>query len=294
MHLVFPNGEHDKVALGKGTFSIGAAESCEVTLCADGLLDNHAMVAVDHRGITLLAEADGIDIKVNDRSVESKSILRLGDQLQLAGVTVLLHGDLNRLNDLSSATGQIAEANREHPPRFLVRGLNGPLTGQAVSLFDQLKLGGASDQLPLPDVEAEAVLEVEQNGVFLRHARGMQVNGHQVSEAQLRAGDQIVAGHHRFLLEAPGFVPGKAYSGVAEAVTGSGNTQVFTAPVVPAPSGSENSSGSGVNSNPGAGQSSGDGPVENSDTRRRDTIIVAVCLALSAAMVGWLLMNYLF
>ncbi len=278
MHLVFPHGEHDKVALGKGTFSIGAAETCDITLAQQGLLDSHAMIAVDHRGITLLAE-DGVDnITVNQRSIDSKSILRLGDQLNIGKVEMILSGDQNRLKDLSSASGTVATANREHPPRFLIRGLSGPLAGQAIPLFDELRLNADSQDRALQGTDAEANLQVEPGGVFLRDAKGISVNGHAVSNAQLRAGDQLVAGQLRFMLEAPGFVPGKAYSGVAEEVTGSGNTQVFTAPVV----------------QPAAETPvAADEPSPPPDTQRRDAIIVAVCLALSAAMVGWLIMNYL-
>ncbi|MFK7955536.1 MAG: FHA domain-containing protein [Lysobacterales bacterium] len=278
MHLVFPHGEHDKVALGKGTFSIGAAEVCDITLAQQGLLDNHAMIAVDHRGITLLAEDGVSNITVNHRSIESKSILRLGDQLIIGDVEILLSGDSGRLNDLSGASGDVAQANREHPPKFLIRGLSGPLAGQAIALFDQIHLGADGANPVFEGTDAEASLQVEQSGVFMRNAKGIEVNGHAVSEAQLRAGDQLVAGSLRFMLEAPGFVPGKAYSGVAEEVTASGNTQVFTAPVV----------------EPAADSSGGaDEPSPAPDTQRRDALIVAVCLALSAAMVGLLIMNYL-
>ncbi len=281
MHLVFPNGEHEKIALSTGTFSIGAAESCDITLQSDGLLDNHAMIAVDHRGITLVADSDAVALTVNDRPVAAKSILRLGDHLKLGPIDMLLLGNAERLADTSAASGKLVSVNRDHPPRFLIRGLNGALSGQAIALYDQLSLGGGDADVSLDGSNAAAEIHVEETGIFLRNASGIEVNGHVVNDGQLAAGDQIVAGGQRFLLEAPGFVPGKAYSGVAEAATGSGNTQVFTAPVIEAPA-----------DEPSAPEPQPE-PAPEADNRRRDAIIVTVCLVLSAAMIGWLLMNYL-
>ncbi|MEM6573988.1 MAG: FHA domain-containing protein [Pseudomonadota bacterium] len=279
MHLVFPNGEHEKIQLSTGTFSIGAAETCDITLASDGMLDNHAMIAVDHRGITLVADSDALALTVNERPVAAKSILRLGDHVKLGEIDMGLLGDARRLENVGAATGKLVSVNRDHPPRFLIRGLNGALSGQAIALYDHVTLGSADADVPLDGAAAD--IQVEETGIYLRNASGIEVNGHPVSDGQLAAGDQLVAGAQRFLLEAPGFVPGKAYSGVAEAATGSGNTQVFTAPVIDAPA-----------DEPPAPEAQPDPPRE-ADHRRRDAIIVAVCLVLSAAMIGWLLMNYL-
>lgn len=276
MRLAFPNGEHEDFTISRGTFSIGSSDDDDIALSGEQVQSRHAEITVDHRGITLHSETDESLLAVNDRPVQRRAILRLGDRIELAGINMLLCGEESRLTESVPDAGAPESANRNEPARFLIRGLSGDYLGKAINLYDRLTLGPADADITISNGTGSAVIQIEDGQIYLRDGDGVAINGHALSQAPLQAGDQLVFGSERFLLEAPGFVPGKAYAGV-EKSSGAGNTQVFTAPVIDEKSGAKQD----------------DSPADATPGSRRDAIIIGVCLLLSAAMVAWLISVYL-
>jgi hypothetical protein len=179
------------------------------------------------------------------------------------------------------------------PAKYHIRGVTGTYQGKVVPLANRLCLGSAESadiHVTGDQVAAEHVaLETNGNDVCLRDLNGnadIIVNGNKVGSVVLRAGDQIALGSDRFVLEAPGFVPGKAFAGVGKP-TESSNTQVFSAPVVPEKDKEKPDKQPEARANP-ARQSQ---TANDTSSSKRDAIIIAVCLVLSGAMLFWLYFN---
>ena len=99
MKLAFPNGEHQEIPIGKGSISIGSSNDDDVVIKSEGVQPGHAVIIIDKRGITLSIETATDDIRVNDREVKEKAILRMGDSLFVHEVRMDLRGDETRLKD---------------------------------------------------------------------------------------------------------------------------------------------------------------------------------------------------
>ncbi len=278
MRLAFPNGEHDEVTVGKGTLTIGSSPGDNVRLEAAGVEPGHVVIIVDRRGITLNVDTAASQIAVNDRPVVEKAILRLGDKLEIGPVSLLLRADPEQVRAPPDGASP-SDNPRRTTPKFHLRGISGYHQGRIIPLTGALSLGHDDDcDLVIPDDELaakEARIEVSTGAVYLRSASGeeFEINGNRASAAVLDPGDQVRFGQHRFLLETPGFVPGKVYA-VAASESQPSNTQVFASPVIEnqAPARPQAASEVGFTT-----QASG-----------RDAIVVAVCVLLSAAMLIWL------
>ncbi len=277
MRLAFPNGEHDEVAVTKGTLTIGSASGDDVVLEAEGVNAGHAMIIVDRRGITLNVDGAAGGVTVNGRPVVEKAILRLGDRLEIGSVPMVLCSELGQLRP-PPATAGAAVGTTGASPKYHLRGLAGDHQGRIIALNGELSLGPGekcdvivADAGPGPEL---ARFQVAADGVYLRSAgsQELEINGHRVSEVVLNPGDQLTFGAHRFLLETPSFVPGKAYAGTAADNHGS-NTQVFASPV--------------LNEQPAAAPAAREAGF-TARASSRDAIVVAVCVLLSAAMLIWL------
>lgn len=277
MRLAFPNGEHDEVSVTKGTLTIGSASGDDVVLEGEGIGPGHAMIIVDRRGITLNVDEAAGGVAVNGRPVVEKAILRLGDRLEIGPVSMVLRSEHNQLRPPPRADGAAPSAPGASP-KYHLRGISGHHQGRIIALNGELSLGpGENCDVVVPDAGPDAELarfEVAEDGVYLRSsgAEAVDINGHRLSEVVLNPGDQLTFGAHRFLLETPGFVPGKIYAGSAIDNHAS-NTQVFASPM--------------VNEQPAAAPAARDAGF-TTHASSRDAVVVAVCVLLSAAMLIWL------
>lgn len=285
MKLAFPNGEHDDLAIGKGSFSIGSSEKDDIVIGAE----QRAILTVDQRGITLTRDdGNGGEIMVNARPVREKAILRLGDHIRIGAVDMVL-----RSEDVKHRTPPFPfEALSEDllPAKIHLRGISGHYSGAVFPVRDTVTLG-ADDTA---DIRIPAELDIhlsvgwKDDQVYVKREGGqgvLDVNGHQVKHAQVKAGDQIAVGEERFLVEAPSFVPGEAYSG--EAAAEGGSTQVFSAAAFQA-----HREQTEKNPQPTAkGEERSASPAGQSGEKLRDALIIGVCVALSTAMLIWLYMN---
>lgn len=162
-------------------------------------------VYVDSRGVWLQVR-DGLrGVHVNGRPVRHMALLRAGDALFLQGTECLLLGREPGIESAPVRRGAAAS-------RCVLRATGGPLHGRCFPLDEARTLGGdAAADIRIPDDPAVAGLHLElrrvDGGIALLVDGGaapVAVNGHRVTEAVLRPGDQVVVGgQHRFVLEAP-------------------------------------------------------------------------------------------
>lgn len=292
MKLAFPNGEHGEIAIGKGSISIGSSDDDDVVIKSDGMQAGHAVIIVDKRGMTLSVETEDHDLKVNDRLVREKAILRPGDRVTIRGTEMRLQADSSQISapPEGATICPPEDAKLPMPAKHLLRGLAGDFFGRMSPINERVVIGqgDSCDVVISGEGIADEHLAVENTdaGILLRSLGsqdGAEVNGVMVTEAVLKAGDQLVIGAQRFLIEAPGYVPARLFEAPKEEVEGS-NTQVFSAlDLTQADSGSDEA--------PAASEEEAAEEVDSGSNKKRDAIIITVCLALSVFMLVWLYMN---
>ena len=161
---------------------------------------------VDRRGLWLQV-ANGIrGIHVNGRPVQRMALLRAGDAVYVDGAEILVqaaHQDLDALPQ--------ADAGHANDPRIVLRGVGGKHHGRSFTLSKPCVVGRShSAAIHIDDpgfAERHAQLERRGDNVLLRDlgsATGSRVNGLEVRDALLAAGDQVAFGsQHRFVVEVP-------------------------------------------------------------------------------------------
>ncbi len=286
MLIAFPNGESDDVLMSTGTKTLGSAETNDIVIQKGDLEPSHASLTLDHRGITLLINALDADTRVNHRTVVEKAILRLGDVLTLNGLTLVIKQEPEQLNPLSSSDPDSPARSTDDddgiPPRYYLRGVEGQHSGQLFPISNSLSLGAVGNSDIVVDADmadgqsAARVLFNPDSQIEFRHGPDdVLINGHALKDARLNPGDQIVLGSHRFMLESPTFVPGRAFGGVSNVDVSS--TQVFKAPASEELRQASHEAGQTDN--------------EVARGRRRDQVIITSCIILSAMMLIWLFIN---
>ncbi|MBS7455802.1 FHA domain-containing protein [Coralloluteibacterium stylophorae] len=212
MRLTFPNGEHPDVALAGERVTLGRAADNRVVLDMAGIAARQALIASEHGGTWLCLVGEEARAHVNARAVHRLALLRPGDTVTLAGVRMLLQGDV----DTAETTAEPAPAERLAGLRHVLRGVAGPHFGRCYSLEAPRILGrggGADIRLPDPAIgERHVAIELVGREVRLRAlgAEPCLVNGQPVRTARLRVGDQVAIEQHRFVLEGPPHAPGAA------------------------------------------------------------------------------------
>src|SRR5579863_2988101 len=217
MRLSFPNREHEDTLIGAGDTLIGTAADNTIVLNRSGVAAHHARLSVGDRGIVLSVDA-GARTHVNTRPVREKAILRLGDVVSLDTLQFVLkpdrddsiRSDVPTARSITPLPPPSAQA-RINPPKVLLRGISGTRFGKIVPVRGKLVIGrGADSDLALDEPEMasrHAAIETSGEQIFLRDLgskSGTSINGVQVRNAVLHAGDQIAFERNRFVLEAPG------------------------------------------------------------------------------------------
>src|SRR6476646_6860691 len=90
MQLVFPNGEHASVAFDNGEIGIGSRAGLGVSLPGKSLAPHHASLVWDRRGLWLRVPAGTPGVHLNARPIRRIAMLRVGDQVCLEQVQVVL------------------------------------------------------------------------------------------------------------------------------------------------------------------------------------------------------------
>ena len=226
LRLRFPNGERDDLVLAPGVHAVGQDEAGWLCL-VDQPQDAWLQLSIDRRGVWLQLREKANGLHVNGRPVRRMAMLRAGDALHMHGLDLVLVGQ---------RPGPVPSEQAPDPEkrRMVLRALGGPHHGRCFDLDGPCTVGSAADaELCLNEADIadrNSSLEPHVDGVVLRAlgagARTV-INGHQMEEGLLLAGDQIVFGaNHRFVIEAPEVV--------AQGESAASSIAVETPNVVPA------------------------------------------------------------
>jgi pSer/pThr/pTyr-binding forkhead associated (FHA) protein len=215
MKLIFPNGEHPQALLNEGINRIGSAPDSQVRLDLDGIAPVHCELQVQATGVTLRIPDPSHPITLNGKPVQGVMALRNNDMLGIAGVQA-------RYVVVEVARGRSASAGAEDDdsgatrlrmavPKFVLRGVSGPVFGKAFPVPGPVVIGRApecdisvaSDEVSRRHVQVRPIsdgLSVEDLG----SSNGTYVNGQRLQQGFLKPGDELRLDTVRFLLVAPG------------------------------------------------------------------------------------------
>ena len=204
LRLRFPDSQPADLVLSTGVHAIGRDSNGLPALVDD---PSHALAqfCVDRRGVWLQLR-DGVrGMHVNGRPVRRMAMLRAGDAVYIDGVELLLLGD-------EPPSAQSLDAGGSQPDtRMVLRGVGGQHHGRCFTLDQPRRVGRAADcDIRIADRafgDQHSVIAPYGDGAVLR-ALGSNavtlVNGHEIRDALLRPGDQVVFdSQHRFVIESP-------------------------------------------------------------------------------------------
>jgi pSer/pThr/pTyr-binding forkhead associated (FHA) protein len=241
MQLKFPNGEHPGVAFDHGELAIGSSAGQGIRLQDNSLAPHHASLVSDRRGLWLRVPAGTPGVHLNARPVRRIALLRVGDQLCLEQVQIVLGESDSEVIDRripSTAPPALGEAQRVSASRVVIRAVSGSLHGRSFTLTEPKVVGRAPgcdiriDDPALADRQVQ--FELHADRVILRvlgDSEFIAVNGVPVRDAVLAPGDQIAIDQHRFVLEAPG-LPARGQK-IARGASEATHTQTMKAVKVP-------------------------------------------------------------
>ena len=244
MQLTFPNGEHPSVAFNYGEISVGSKAGLSISLSGKNLAPHHASLVADRRGLWMRVPSGTPGVHLNARPVRRLAMLRVGDQICLEQVQIVISEDSPQVIERTipmAAPPVLADAQKVSASRVVLRGVSGSWFGRSVTLTEPRVIGRAAtadiriDELGIADRHVQ--LELQGVRVVLRSLSanaGAVFNGVPVRDAVLAPGDQLVIDQHRFVLEAPGLPPRGQEAAVRSGVVA--HTQTIKAVKVPRPS----------------------------------------------------------
>lgn len=204
LRLRFPNRQPADLVLSPGVHAVGR-DSEGLPSLVDDVAHALAQFCVDRRGVWLQLRDSVRGVHVNGRPVRRMAMLRAGDAVYIDGVELLLLGDEPTPAEGLDAGGHQPES------RLVLRGLGGQHHGRSVTLDRPRRVGRAGDC----DIRIGGRTFADQHAVIAPYGEGAVlralapnavtvVNGHEVGDALLRPGDQVVFdAQHRFVLESP-------------------------------------------------------------------------------------------
>lgn len=162
---------------------------------------------MDRRGLWLQVASGVRGIHVNGRPVQRMALLRAGDAVYVDGVEILIRASHQDMDAVPRP-----EAAPADDPRVVLRGVGGKHHGRSFTLSRPCLVGSSREatiHINEPGfAERHALLERRGDRVLLRGldqaTTGTRVNGHEVRDALLAAGDQVSFDtQHRFVVEVP-------------------------------------------------------------------------------------------
>ncbi|MCD9030703.1 FHA domain-containing protein [Luteimonas sp. Y-2-2-4F] len=215
LELVFPGGDRAPAALGPGLNRVGSDPSADVVLGHAGMRPTHCTLRVGRHGVSLHVPA-GSPVEVNGRPVEGLIALRPGDAIALAGLAAQLAapGAAGPDGEAAGPRGRAplaATMVRPALPRYVLRGMAGPVLGRSFPLAGESVVGRAIEcSLRFEDAglsRLHARLLPEADGIRVQDlgsVNGCYLNGRRVRTALARPGDELGFDRLRFRVLAPG------------------------------------------------------------------------------------------
>ncbi|HVT32372.1 MAG TPA: FHA domain-containing protein [Rhodanobacteraceae bacterium] len=218
MKLIFPNGEHEPIALEEGVMRVGSAVDCTVVLTAAGVAARHCEIETrgGHSVVRPLASAS--PTVLNGRQITQETPLKPGDLLLFGRIGCRIGSDRPAAAATMpppSAKKTADEAARTRVrntlPKFMLRGVSGPTFGKTFALAGTMVIGRQNDSdIPVAAEEISrhhARLQVTPEGVLVEDmssANGTFINDKRVQSGMLKPGEELRLDTVRFLLVAPG------------------------------------------------------------------------------------------
>jgi pSer/pThr/pTyr-binding forkhead associated (FHA) protein len=222
MKLVFPNGEHSQVLLSPGVNRIGSARDNTIVLDRPGIAAVHCEVHLSNFGVNLQVPSGITNIVVNDKPVREMIALRAGDTIGIGGIIARVAAmDAPRAVPIGGSApsmdlgdpGEDSGATRVRMaiPKFILRGVSGPVFGKMFPIAGATVIGRAPESgipVAVDEISRKHVeLKPTQDGLSvedLGSANGTYVNGQRVQKGFMKPGDELRLDAVRFLLIAPG------------------------------------------------------------------------------------------
>jgi len=208
MRIEFANSARGDFHWSAGVLRIGGSDDNDLVLAEPQVADHHLVIHADRRGLVLEVLPGAGRVYVNARPVRERALLREGDHLGVGECRMLLRAD----QDVSGRTCIDAEDVR--PGAAALRALAGPLSGRVLGIGARLILGPQGDHpLELPQGDAGTLTIGWDGSCLLLDAERVptryvvRLNGISVRRAVLQPGDHIGVGAHRFVIDAPGWMP---------------------------------------------------------------------------------------
>ncbi len=220
MKLIFPNGEHSQVLLNKGANRIGSAPDNGVVLDKPGVKPLHCVIQQTSAGVNLQVPPTGGAVTVNETPAHEMIALRSGDTITIAGIVMRIAAmDAPRAQsggptapmplDMGEDNG--ATRMRMAVPKFILRGVSGPVFGKVFAVAGPTVIGRAPEctiPVTVDEISRRHVqLKPTTDGVNvedLGSANGTFINGQRVTTGFMKGGDELRLDSVRFMLVAPG------------------------------------------------------------------------------------------
>lgn len=198
MALLLMHATGTRWPLADGVTRVGGAPDSDVCLDGDGVLDHHAELISDRRGL-ILKVADGARCHVNLRPVLELALIHPGDAVAFATVAATVQGQ-SPPRELSAQPTTLRPITRG----FLI-GRTGPFGGERFEI-------GATPFWPVAAMSASRpgaswalpMAVIEDGKLVVRAPRGRQIdiNGYPVEAAVVSSGDQVAFDGAHYLIEA--------------------------------------------------------------------------------------------
>lgn len=199
MRIAFVNSTREPFCSAGVRVRIGTDADNDLVLGGAGIGKRHLAIIEDRRGLVLEVLPGASHVYVNARPVRERGLLRYGDCLSVGSCKLLLSPD----SAPSAESAPTASAGAHAPGFAALRAVSGPCSGRLLPIEQCTRIGGRGS--PLPAAAQSCRLQVSDTGVFLDAGdNAVTVNGCVCKRARLDAGDQLVIGEHRFVVEAPG------------------------------------------------------------------------------------------
>ncbi|MEO7150023.1 MAG: FHA domain-containing protein [Rhodanobacteraceae bacterium] len=201
MRIAFVNASREPFQSAGARVRIGADADNDLVPGGAGVAKRHLAIVEDRRGLVLEVLPGAQHVYVNARPVRERGLLRYGDTLSVGGCKLLLLPDNAATGESVPPKSSAAAAQR--PGYAALRVVSGAWSGRLLPIEQRLSLGVRGSSLA--GIPEPCHLQVGDEGLFLDagDATAM-VNGSPRRRATLEAGDQLVLGEYRFVVEAPG------------------------------------------------------------------------------------------
>lgn len=218
MKLIFPNGEHEPVALHDGVTQVGSGSDCQVMLAAPGIAVRHCEIHTKGEQSMVRPAATQAVTVLNGKQINADTQIKAGDLLLFGKigcrVVAMERSPAPPLPVRKLAPGEDDGRTRVRMalPKFLLRGVSGPTFGKTFAMVGSMTVGRNSDCdicIPTDEISRHhAKLQVVPDGVMvedLGSANGTFANNQRVhGSTLLKAGEELRFDTVRFLLMSPG------------------------------------------------------------------------------------------